>query len=250
MTQPNATPTLSTLQNSDPRFAVGHASPPKNDISRSRALLANFEWNVKEFDVSIHTEVFVSCDGHPFDEDDKKTNWRVCAWEKSVNEEQAGSVVLHKCGNAKEARALVNAVIESGMTFADDGISLVLHSERDYEQAKAELAFLKENLSELSASDIDAFYQRVAELSHAIEIWESIQTEPGFTIAKDSNITPQELAQSGFVMKDFKFYPSNFSEVKKRVELHVKNGTLNDSFVILDVSTSNKRIYSFDRCPF
>ncbi|WP_051867674.1 hypothetical protein [Vibrio sp. ER1A] len=129
-------------------------------------------------------------------------------------------------------------------------ISLVLRSERDYEQAKAELAFLEENLSELSASDIDAFYQRVAELSHAIEIWESIQTEPGFTIAKDSNITPQELAQSGFVMKDFKFYPSDFSEVKKRVEFHLKNGTLNDSFVILDVSASNERVYSFDRCPF
>ncbi|AYV24980.1 hypothetical protein [Vibrio mediterranei] len=36
MTQPNATPTLSTLQNSDPRFAVGHVSPPKNDISVER----------------------------------------------------------------------------------------------------------------------------------------------------------------------------------------------------------------------
>ncbi|KFA99512.1 hypothetical protein [Vibrio sp. ER1A] len=33
MTQPNATPTLSTWQNSDPRFAVGHESSPKNDIS-------------------------------------------------------------------------------------------------------------------------------------------------------------------------------------------------------------------------
>ncbi|MCG9661051.1 hypothetical protein, partial [Vibrio mediterranei] len=59
----------------------------KNDISRTT--LASFEWNVKELDASIHTEVFVSCDGHPFDEEDKKTNWRVCAWEKSVNGEQA-----------------------------------------------------------------------------------------------------------------------------------------------------------------
>jgi hypothetical protein len=33
MTQPNATPTLSTWQNSDPRIAVGHESSPKNDIS-------------------------------------------------------------------------------------------------------------------------------------------------------------------------------------------------------------------------
>ncbi|NOI26887.1 hypothetical protein [Vibrio mediterranei] len=86
-------------------------SASKNDISRTT--LASFEWNVKALDASIHTEVFVSCDGHPFDEEDKKTNWRVCAWEKSVNGEQAGSVVLHQCEDAKEARALVNAVIES-----------------------------------------------------------------------------------------------------------------------------------------
>ncbi|KFA99522.1 hypothetical protein [Vibrio sp. ER1A] len=33
MTQPNTTPTLSTMQNSDPRLAVGHESSPKNDIS-------------------------------------------------------------------------------------------------------------------------------------------------------------------------------------------------------------------------
>ncbi|MGX9522526.1 hypothetical protein ACWX0P_27530 [Vibrio mediterranei] len=39
MTQPNTTPTFSTCKNSDPRLAVGHVSSPKNDISRSRALL-------------------------------------------------------------------------------------------------------------------------------------------------------------------------------------------------------------------
>lgn len=73
----------------------------------------DFKWNNKELDLSIHTEVFVSCDGNPFDEDDKRTNWKVCAWEKSINGEHAGAVVLHKCEDASEARSLVNAVIES-----------------------------------------------------------------------------------------------------------------------------------------
>ncbi len=84
--------------------------------------MKGFEWNVKDLDVSIHTEVFVSCDGNPFDKDDKKTNWRVCAWEKSVNGERAGSVTLHKCEDAKEARSIVNAAIESGMKFVDNDI--------------------------------------------------------------------------------------------------------------------------------
>ncbi|MGR5096742.1 hypothetical protein [Vibrio maritimus] len=82
MTQPNATPTLSTWQNSDPRLAVGHASPPKNDIS------------------------------------------------------------------------------------------LVLRSERDYEQAKSELAFLEEKYSEVSANDLEAFHQRMSELATAISSYE------------------------------------------------------------------------------
>ncbi|EGR0263986.1 TPA: hypothetical protein P7L52_003262 [Vibrio cholerae] len=63
-------------------------------------------WNSKALDLSIHTETFVSCDGNSFDEDDKRTNWRVCAWEESVNGEHAGSVVLHYCKSGEEARTI------------------------------------------------------------------------------------------------------------------------------------------------
>lgn len=65
-----------------------------------------FVWNSKALDLSIHTEVFVSSDGNPFDKDDKRTNWRVCAWEESVKGEPAGSVVLHYCKNSEEARSI------------------------------------------------------------------------------------------------------------------------------------------------
>lgn len=65
-----------------------------------------FVWNNIALDLSIHSEVFASCDGNPFDEEDKRTNWRVCAWEESINGEHAGSVVLHYCQNSDEARAI------------------------------------------------------------------------------------------------------------------------------------------------
>ncbi|MGR5364571.1 hypothetical protein ACPV54_27340, partial [Vibrio mediterranei] len=44
------------------------------------------------------------------------------------------------------------------LTKSEMGVGL--HSRRDYEQAKAELNFLQENLSELVAYDIDTFFQR------------------------------------------------------------------------------------------
>lgn len=69
-----------------------------------------FVWNNKALDLSIHTEVFVSSDGNPFDEDDKRTNWRVCAWEESVKGEPGGSVVLHYCQDSEEARALIQNI--------------------------------------------------------------------------------------------------------------------------------------------
>ncbi|HFG1585410.1 hypothetical protein ID106_18075 [Vibrio cholerae] len=64
-----------------------------------------FVWNNIALDLSIHTEVFVSCDGNPFDEEER-TNWRVCAWEESVNGEHAGSIVLHYCQNSEEAKVI------------------------------------------------------------------------------------------------------------------------------------------------
>ncbi|HDM8209291.1 TPA: hypothetical protein P0E34_004535 [Vibrio campbellii] len=65
-------------------------------------------------------------------------------------------------------------------------------------------------------------------------------TERGFAIATGSDISPKDLKEAGFTMRDFKFYPSSLPEIKKRLP----------SFVVLDLSKSNERIYSFDRCPF
>lgn len=67
-------------------------------------------WNTKQLDLSIHTDVYVCCDGNPFDSDEKRSNWRVCAWEKSIQGEPEGSVVLHRCQNGEEAREIVRKV--------------------------------------------------------------------------------------------------------------------------------------------
>ncbi len=67
-------------------------------------------WNSKELDLSIHTDVYVCCDGSPFDPDEKRSNWRVCAWEDSTQGEAEGSVVLHHCKDAEEARTIVRKV--------------------------------------------------------------------------------------------------------------------------------------------
>ena len=75
-------------------------------VAQGSSDLNGFLWNSKALDPSIHTEVFVSCDGNPFDDEDKRTNWRVCAWEKSVKGEHSGSVVLHYCQSSEEARAI------------------------------------------------------------------------------------------------------------------------------------------------
>ncbi|MBY7933101.1 hypothetical protein [Vibrio furnissii] len=68
--------------------------------------LASFSWNGKPLDLEVHSDVFVSSDGNPFDDDCDRTNWRVCAWEESLCDEPAGAVVLHHCHGAEDARAL------------------------------------------------------------------------------------------------------------------------------------------------
>lgn len=63
----------------------------------------------------------------------------------------------------------------------------------------------------------------------------------GFKIAKDSDITPQQLIEAGFVMCDFKFYPSNFEEVKN---------CLSNDFVVCDESTPTQAVFGFYHYPF
>ena len=114
--------------------------------------------------------------------------------------------------------------------------SLVLRTEYDCQQAKKELAYLEENFSEVSAHQLDVFYERMGDLCQAIGVYEN----RGFTIAKGSDISPEDLKAAGFTMRDFKFYPSSLLEIKKRLP----------SFVVLDLSKGEQCIYSFDRCPF
>ncbi|MGR5364373.1 hypothetical protein ACPV54_26215, partial [Vibrio mediterranei] len=117
--------------------------------------------------------------------------------------------------------------------------------------AKAELNFLQENLSELVAYDIDTFFQRVAELTNAIEIYDSIQSnKQGFYLDKKSEITPEELALAGFIKTDTGYHPATLSVVEHRLHQHFKMRMLDFFYVIWDVSTTTERIYSFDRCPF
>ncbi|EGQ8101907.1 hypothetical protein MW344_003738 [Vibrio parahaemolyticus] len=66
-------------------------------------------------------------------------------------------------------------------------------------------------------------------------------SKQGFKIAKDSDITPQQLIKAGFVMCDFKFYPSSFEEVKNH---------LSKDFVVCDESTSTQAVFGFYHYPF
>ncbi|CAH1534245.1 hypothetical protein THF1D04_370007 [Vibrio owensii] len=112
----------------------------------------------------------------------------------------------------------------------------MLRTEYEYQQAKNELAYLEENFSEVCAHQLEDFYERMADLYQAIDVYENC----GFTIATGSDISPEDLKGAGFTMRDFKFYLSSMLEIKKRLP----------SFVILDLSKGDARIYSFDRCPF
>lgn len=62
----------------------------------------------------------------------------------------------------------------------------------------------------------------------------------GFTVAEGSTITPEELAQAGFNLKNFRFFPACFE--KATTALH--------DFLVIDESIGNKRIYRFERLPY
>lgn len=61
----------------------------------------------------------------------------------------------------------------------------------------------------------------------------------GFSIAKGSDITPQELKCAGVKMFDFMFYPADINVVRK----------LFPDFLITK-SEKNDMLFQFDRLPF
>lgn len=61
-----------------------------------------------------------------------------------------------------------------------------------------------------------------------------------FRVAKGSDIRPYELANAGFEMQDFKFFPADFEEVRKRLS----------DFVVTDESTAYDKVFRFERLPY
>ncbi|HHY0571743.1 TPA: hypothetical protein ACVU5J_003976 [Vibrio parahaemolyticus] len=61
-----------------------------------------------------------------------------------------------------------------------------------------------------------------------------------FRVAKGSDIRPYELADAGFEMQDFKFFPADFEEVRKRL----------CDFLVTDESTAFDTVFRFERLPF
>ncbi|EGR3042429.1 hypothetical protein ACOJUY_004240 [Vibrio alginolyticus] len=72
----------------------------------------------------------------------------------------------------------------------------------------------------------------------------------GFTIAEGSDISPQDLAKSGFIMEDFKFHPHNIEAVRELLYKQFANRSIKSNFVVTDESTFLNRIYRFKSCPF
>ncbi|ELB2132138.1 hypothetical protein QNZ93_004603 [Vibrio parahaemolyticus] len=61
-----------------------------------------------------------------------------------------------------------------------------------------------------------------------------------FNVAKGSDIRPYELANAGFEMQDFKFFPADFEEVKARLS----------DFIVTDESTTLDKVFRFERLPY
>ncbi len=61
-----------------------------------------------------------------------------------------------------------------------------------------------------------------------------------FSVAKGSFVTPQDLKAAGFEMNNFRFYPSDFEEVTKRL-----NG-----FWVTNESTAFKNVYRIEILPY
>ena len=72
----------------------------------------------------------------------------------------------------------------------------------------------------------------------------------GFIVAKNSDIRPEDLAKAGFTMREGRFFPASLEEVRQRIRQHYSDGTLKNSFIVTDESTTHQTIYRFESCPF
>ncbi|HHP0472859.1 TPA: hypothetical protein ACRZ6V_005334 [Vibrio harveyi] len=61
-----------------------------------------------------------------------------------------------------------------------------------------------------------------------------------FSVAKGSSVTPQDLKAAGFEMNNFRFYPSSFEEVTKRLK----------GFWVTNESTVFKNVYRIEKLPY
>ncbi len=61
-----------------------------------------------------------------------------------------------------------------------------------------------------------------------------------FRVAKGSDIRPYELAEVGLNMLNWKFFPADFEEVRKRLS----------DFVVTDESTAYGKVFRFERLPY
>ncbi|CAH1607139.1 conserved hypothetical protein [Vibrio jasicida] len=61
-----------------------------------------------------------------------------------------------------------------------------------------------------------------------------------FKVAMGSEVHPSELANAGFAMKGFRFYPADLEEVVKRLS----------DFVVTDESTACEKVFRFERLPY
>ena len=74
--------------------------------------------------------------------------------------------------------------------------------------------------------------------------------EHGFSLTPCSDITLAELKIAGFTSRNSKFYPSTLAEVERNILHHFQIGDLTDNFIVKDVSTPSRALFSFHRCPF
>ncbi|WP_455292657.1 hypothetical protein [Vibrio parahaemolyticus] len=153
-------------------------------------------------------------------------------------------------------------------------VVLVIETQAEFDKAQSELTFLEEKHSEVSAEGFDGmrlyaigylfwnvligerpecikaqintlnqlYAQTEIDIRTGIKFLKQMpNSKQGFKIAKDSDITPPQLIKAGFVMCDFKFYPSSFEEVKNH---------LSKDFIVCDESTSTQAVFGFYHYPF
>ncbi|AIW17413.1 hypothetical protein VITU102760_24445 [Vibrio tubiashii] len=82
-------------------------------------------------------------------------------------------------------------------------------------------------------------------------MWPTSETQSkGFSVAKNSDIRPSDLAKAGFTMLNLRFFPSDLEQVREQIQQRFCDGSLNSNFIVTDESTIHQAIYRFDSCPF